>query len=422
MLRLKENERITQVGPGTPMGELMRRYWTPALLSWEVPEPDCPPVRVRLLSEDLVAFRDTNGKIGLLDAHCAHRRANLFFGRNEECGLRCVYHGWKYDADGNCVDMPSEPEESNFKHKVHLTAYPTVEMGGVIWAYMGPPDKRPAEPKFGWTQAPETHRSVTKVQQECNWLQGLEGGIDTVHSSYLHLKFAGTASEVRDRARARSGAVRVEVKPTDYGYTYGGIRVLNEEENYVRAYHYVMPYHQMRSNQFTRQGTKVAGHIWVPVDDENTMVWNWLHSFGEEPLTEEELLQRGTGNEIGRDVDPTTFRSYQNKDNDYLIDREMQKNETFTGITGQNTQDRAVQDSMGPICDRTREHLGTTDGAIVAARRMLLQAMETVEDGGDPPAVGPIYYTLRATEGVLPKSALWHEAMADELFGGDLRD
>ena len=187
MLTREENELVTRTGPGTPMGAVMRRYWMPALLSWELPEPDCPPVRVKLLNEQLVAFRDTNGRLGMLEEFCAHRGVSLWLGRNEECGLRCVFHGWKYDVDGNCVDQMNEPQD--FKDKIHLKAYPTVELGGVIWTYMGPPDKKPPLPKFEWTQAPESHRHVSKVIQECNWLQAFEGGVDTSHDAILHRAF-----------------------------------------------------------------------------------------------------------------------------------------------------------------------------------------------------------------------------------------
>jgi phthalate 4,5-dioxygenase len=173
MLSREDNTLLTRVERGTPMGTLMRRYWIPALLAREVAEPDGPPVRVRLLGEDLVAFRDTRGVIGLLDEFCPHRRASLFFGRNEECGLRCVYHGWKFDADGRCVDMMNEPADLQFKDKIFITSYPTVEVGGVVWAYMGPPDRRPAPPDFAWTRRPATHLQVSKVIQESNWLQGL---------------------------------------------------------------------------------------------------------------------------------------------------------------------------------------------------------------------------------------------------------
>lgn len=183
MLSKEENERVTRVGPDTPQGQTMRRCWIPALLSWELPEPDCPPVRVKLLGEALVAFKDTEGRIGLLEELCP------------QCGLRCVYHGWKFDVEGHCVDMMNEPAENDFKHKIRTQAYPTVEAGGIIWAYMGPPEHRPPEPNFLWTQAPETHRHVTKVIQECNWLQALEGGIDTSHAPILHRSISSRASQ-----------------------------------------------------------------------------------------------------------------------------------------------------------------------------------------------------------------------------------
>src|SRR2546421_2993690 len=186
MLSREDNELLTRVDRGTPMGTTMRRYWIPALLAWELPAPDCPPVRVKLLGEELVAFRDTQDRIGLIDDYCPHRRTSLFFGRNEECGLRCVYHGWKFDVGGRCVDMMNEPEHLNFKEKISVTSYPTVESGGVIWAYLGPPELRPPLPTFAWAQAPATHRHVSKVIQETNWLQGLEGGVDTSHAPILH--------------------------------------------------------------------------------------------------------------------------------------------------------------------------------------------------------------------------------------------
>src|SRR6266498_3017607 len=186
MLSREENKILTQVGSGTPMGEVMRRYWMPALLSSDLPAPDCPPVRVKLLGEELVAFRDTQGRIGLIDEHCPHRLASLFLGRNEENGLRCVYHGWKFDVSGSCVDMPNEPPESRFKEKIQTTAYPTEERGGVIWVYLGPRGTRAAPPELEWTRVPESHRLVSKRIQQCNYLQNVEGEVDSSHVSFLH--------------------------------------------------------------------------------------------------------------------------------------------------------------------------------------------------------------------------------------------
>jgi phthalate 4,5-dioxygenase oxygenase subunit len=412
-------DSLTRTGRGTPMGEAMRRYWLPALMSREIAEPDCPPVRVKLLGEDLVAFRDTEGRVGLVEEHCPHRRASLFFGRNEECGLRCVYHGWKFDVAGNCVDQMNEPPENQFKHKVRLTAYPTCELGGVVWAYMGPAEKIPPLPKFAWTQAPPTHRHVSKLIQQSNWLQGVEGGLDTSHAPILHRlltnssKKGGIGPSV---AYVRAGAPRIVVDITDYGYQYTGIRELGDAEMHVRTYHFIMPFHQIRAFSNEKGGDADAGHIWVPIDDENCMVWNWHYSRTEKPLTEEERAEAWLGN--GPDhVDQTTFRARLNPDNNYLIDRAVQKRESFTGIDGINTQDRAVQESMGPILDRSKEHLGPADKAIVQMRRVLRQAVKTVQQGGDPPGLGPSYYDLTCELEVLLKGADWRRLLAPEITG-----
>src|ERR1700722_431035 len=183
MLSKEENELLTQTGPGTPMGELFRRFWLPALLSSELPEPDCAPVKLTILSEDLVAFRDSEGRVGVLERYCPHRGSSLFWGRNEESGLRCVYHGWKFDVTGSCVDMPNEPMESRFREKIRTTAYPTEERGGVIWIYMGPKDLHPQMPELEWTLVPENQRYVTKRITACNYLQNVEGEVDSAHVS-----------------------------------------------------------------------------------------------------------------------------------------------------------------------------------------------------------------------------------------------
>jgi phenylpropionate dioxygenase-like ring-hydroxylating dioxygenase large terminal subunit len=416
MLSREENELLTRVDRGTPMGQTMRRYWMPALLAHELPEPDCPPVRVKLLGEELVAFRDTRGRIGLLDEYCPHRGASLFFGRNEECGLRCVYHGWKYDMDGRCVDMLNEPDHLQFKDKIHITSYPTVELGGIVWTYMGPADRRPPLPQFGWTQAAPTHRHVSKVIQESNWLQGLEGGIDTSHAPILHRLLTNSARLPGIKPSnpfVRGQAPTLVVDLTDYGYQYAGIRPLDQDSVHIRTYQFVMPFHQIRPSQSSRGGVLVAGHIWVPMDDWNTMVYNWAYS-ADEPLDDTDRLERRAGNGP-LDVDQTTFRSTRNRRNNYLIDRQAQKTENFTGIEGINTQDRAIQESMGPIVDRSREHLGQADKAIIQARRLLLQAVKTVQEGGTPRGIEPTYYTLRAAEGVVPREADWREVLTPEM-------
>ena len=246
MLSAKDNEMITRTGPGTPMGEYLRRFWMPALLSEEIAEPDSAPVRVKILNEELIAFRDTNGDVGIIDNFCPHRRASMFFGRNEECGLRCVYHGWKFDTNGDCVDMPSEPAESNFKDKVKIKAYPAQDWGGYIWAYMGPAASMPELPEVGWAMVPESHRKVSRRLQENNFVQGIEGGIDSSHISFLH--FGLTPAVRDDPARAGHSLTNTDtaphfiVKHTDYGFVYGANREAENDTFYWRLTPFMLPF------------------------------------------------------------------------------------------------------------------------------------------------------------------------------------
>jgi len=418
MLTAAENERITRVGAGTPLGDLLRRYWIPACLSEELPAVDGAPVRVRLLGEKLVAFRDTDGAIGLLEDACPHRLAPMFFGRNEECGLRCVYHGWKFDRHGDCTDMPSEPADSLFKTKVKITAYPTHEAGGVVWTYMGPPEKKPPVPDYEWLRAPATHRYVSKTFEDCNYLQAMEGGLDTAHSSFVHNEAVGTKNWVR----ARDGAPRIDVEKTDYGYTYVSTRRIDDATDYVRVYRYVMPFMQLRGAIQSFFGgradvPKIDGHLWVPIDDETTFVYNFMCAYDEAAQITPEyvtwfetLLGRGPD-----DVLPG-YKLKRNPSNDYLIDREMQRTKNYSGIVGINTQDFALQEGMGPIVDRTREHLGTSDRAIIAMRQLLLEATHDVEAGRDPKGTDPAAYRdVRAYDDTLPHGADWKETFAGEL-------
>jgi len=419
-MTVDENEAITRVGPGTRMGKVMRRYWQPVLHSWELPEPDCAPVRVRILSEDLVAFRDTSNRVGLVRGECAHRRTWLWLGRNEENGLRCVFHGWKFDVTGQCVEMPNVLPEDDFKEKVKITAYPTIEMGGVIWAYMGIKSQQPPPPNFEWTRQPESHLHVSKGVQESNWLQALEAGIDSIHTSFLHRRFSGGRAGLAG-LRAAATAAGVEVRMTSYGYNYASIRRLGEDKgNFVRTYHYVMPHHQIRAIQEYTQDSdtpkfKIAGHIWVPIDDENCMVWNWYYSL-DVPLSDDEREESFWGNGPQFVDAANGFMSYRNKRNDWMIDRQVQKTETFTGIEGVNQQDRAVLESMGAIVDRSKEDLCATDTAVIAARQLLLDATKTVVDGGNPPATDDAYYNLRAIERILPEGVYWADALKDEMY------
>ena len=302
MLTAQQNELLTRVGPGTPMGETLRRYWLPALLDWELPEPDCAPVRLRLLSEDLVAFRDTSGRVGVLDEYCPHRLTSLWLGRNEENGLRCVYHGWKFDVTGQCVDQMNEPNQ--FASKIRTVSYPVAEAGGVLWVYMGPEEKQPPPPNFAWTGVPAEHRVVTKVVEECNWLQALEGGIDTSHAPIMHRALRANPAQpgipVND-AFVQGAAPSLEVDVTDYGYRYFGIRPLGAEQQYVRGYHFVMPWTQLRPAGRGIE-SQTHGHHWVPIDDYRCLVWNWYYN-EVRPLDKGKAGPEETGNIFGVDVD-----------------------------------------------------------------------------------------------------------------------
>jgi phthalate 4,5-dioxygenase oxygenase subunit len=418
MLTVEENERVTRVGPNTPAGKLFRRYWWPACLSSELPEKDGAPLRVRLLGEDLIAYRDTTGAVGLLDAYCPHRRAPMFFGRNEACGLRCVYHGWKFDRNGDCIDMPSEPAGTTLQAKVKIGAYPVVEKGGVVWAYLGPKNQAPPEPDYEWARAPATHRYVSKTFENCNYLQCMEGGLDTAHSSFAHNNKLGA----RDNLRQHDKAPHIDVERTNYGYYYVSTRNVDKGK-YVRVYHCVMPAQQMRASIIGYDGVRntparLDGHIWVPIDDTTTHVYNIMCG----PYPEDELEPEAVGKReaaAGRgkdDLIPGSFRLKRNASNDYLIDRHMQKTQNYTGIAGVNTQDFALQEGMGAISDRSMEFLGTSDKAIVAMRRLLLEAIKLNEQGEMPRALAPeTYRTIRAYDRVIPREAEWQKAMADDL-------
>ena len=386
MLSREENELLTRTGRGTAMGDLMRRYWIPALLSPQLAQPDCTPVRVKLLGEDLVAFRDSTGRIGLLEEHCAHRGASLFFGRNEECGLRCVYHGWKYDVDGRCVDMPSEPPESNFKHKIKLTAYPCRERGGVIWTYLGPSELQPGLPDMDWALVPECNRFISRRRQECNWLQAMEGGIDSIHVPFLHRGAAKTTFDPHMFPKT-------EVAPTDYGFM---IAHRHDEGDLTQwnVKHWLMPFYKLVSQ--IKAGDPVGGHAWVPIDDENCLTYSF-EWHPDRPFTEKELESCRSWGWIHAENQPGSDRTVLNRTNEYLIDRELQRSgKSYTGIKGIGMQDTAIQESMGPIQDRTREHLGTGDIAIITVRNHLLQVLRDHKKEATPPSLDPVIYRVRS--------------------------
>jgi len=375
------------------MGALMRRYWVPFLLSSELPERDCPPVRVTLLGEKLVAYRDSNGQVGLLDNHCPHRGASLFFGRNEECGLRCVYHGWKFDLTGRCMDMPNEPPESNFKDKVRVKAYPCRERAGIVWAYMGPAELQPGLPEFEFLTVPEDHRYVTKRIQECNWLQALEGGLDSSHIAFLH---RGNYSDELGDIYYGDPAPKFFVVPADYGLLIAARRNTSGEQYNWRNTPWMMPWYMLIPYP---DGQPFGGHSWVPIDDHTC--WNWTFSWrADRPVNAQEVALWDSGAHIHSKLIPGTFMPEANASNDYLIDREVQRSKrSFTGIYGSGPQDAAVQEGMGPIYDRSQEHLGASDAGVIAARRHLLRALR------DPALIlgtDPSTHHVRAVDMNLP--------------------
>jgi phenylpropionate dioxygenase-like ring-hydroxylating dioxygenase large terminal subunit len=417
MLRKEINELLTQTRTGTPMGQLFRQYWIPALLARELPENDCAPVRVKLLGERLIAFRDSEGRYGLMDEFCAHRGASLWFGRNEEGGLRCPYHGWKYDYTGQCVDVPSEPEESGFCAKIKLQAYPMIKIGDVLWTYMGDKESRPPEPVWEFATVPAERTYTSKRWQECNWLQAMEGGIDSSHVSFLHSGSLKTDPLFRgakgNQYNQNDKKPVFEVAESDGGLLIGARRNAENDQYYWRITPWVMPSFTMVP---PRGDHPVHGHFWVPIDDENCWAW----SFDYHPtraLTKEERQAMIDGYGVHNEYVPGTFRPLQNKDNDYLMDREAQKRgEYYSGIKGIAMQDASLQESMGPIADRTKENLVSTDNGIIMARHRLRKAATALRDKGVmPPGRDPSHQLVRSVAKVLPKDAAFADACKEDL-------
>jgi phthalate 4,5-dioxygenase oxygenase subunit len=412
---------LTQVGANTPMGTMLRSYWQPVLLSSELPERDGPPVRVRLLGEDLIAFRDSSGEVGLLGNHCPHRGASLFFGRNEQHGLRCVYHGWKFDRTGRCVDMPNEAPESDFKHRIRQTAYPCDEQGGIIWAYMGPEGKAPPAPSFEWLQVPSGHRYITKHTQDCNWLQALEGDMDSSHVGFLHSTLnkhvpgIQTAVGPAREYLGKSLQPHFEVMLTDFGLLIGARRQVGEDKDYWRVTAYLMPFYAMIP---PTGDAPLRVNIWHPTDDENTLVWR-IDYHPVRPLTNAELDNFRSG--LFAHVNPAEYqppssaaagrwRPLADKSNDFLIDRTEQQTTSFSGLQGFWLQDRVVTESMGPIYDRSKENLRTSDAGVIQVRRLLIRTLEAMQgEGTRLPGIDAACYRASAASMELPRNSSWTE-------------
>jgi nitrite reductase/ring-hydroxylating ferredoxin subunit len=422
MLSKAENEYLCRVGPGTPMGALMRQYWLPAIRSDEL-ETDGAPLRVRLLGEDLIGFRTSDGSVGLIQNNCPHRGASLFFGRNEEAGLRCVYHGWKFDPQGNCVDMPNEPAESDFKQKVRAVAYPCTERNGIVWAYMGPRSEPPPLPDFEANMLGNTDTVVSIIYRPCNWMQGWEGEMDTVHQAFLHAggtRLEDTTPGTFDYFIAKTRAPKFAVIDTPYGTSYGAYRPATEDSYYWRIAHMLFPFYAMIPAGMMGQQTRFAAY--VPMDDEHTLHWEIAHGLmdpGNLPAEARGSEGRAPAPRASSDYAPTTtdwygrFNLNQSMANDYFIDRELQRSKrSYTGIPGIRQQDMAVTESMGPVLDRSIEHLGTTDALIIRTRRRMINAARALEEHGSvPPGVdSPELYRQRSGGVLLPRDVNWWDA------------
>jgi phenylpropionate dioxygenase-like ring-hydroxylating dioxygenase large terminal subunit len=421
MLSIEENELLTRVGPGTPMGNLLRRYWTPACLASEVPVAGGAPVRVRLLGESLVAFRDTSGTVGLVQENCAHRGASLYFGRNEDCAIRCPYHGWAFNAQGDCVDMPSEPRP--FADRIKIKAYPTHESGGIVWTYMGPAGTMTPFRDFGSESIDSEKVFATKMLSTCNWVQAMEGNLDTAHISHLHQFEA--IDEIPDDGSDKPGypsnamswkfwrhdrTPRLEIEDTWYGYKYAGIRETPNGHTHVRITAYVVPYSTLvASIPFT------TGHgLFVPMDDDNCARYFFV--------AQEDQNPRNYGGEnLFAPAPYTTPLVWANGvverthtfENDYLIDREAHT-VTFSGVSDFVSQDLMVTESMGPIYDRSQEHLGTTDISIIRVRTILVDAARALEQGKEPPALQGEFRNIRAAEKILEDGEDWRVLGTDD--------
>ncbi len=407
MLSQAENELLTRIEGAAPMGQMMRRYWLPAALSEEVAEPDGTPARVRLFGEDLVLFRDTQGRLGLMEAACPHRLASLALGRNEECGLRCVYHGWKFDVTGACVEMPTEPEGFGYRERIRLVSYPVHEAGGLIWAYMGPAGGAPPVPDYDWMRLPAEQRVIVKIGERTNYLQALEGAIDSSHSWFLH---RGATNDWKKRTDISSDlSPKLEAEDTDYGFRYAAIRRPNanpDTEKYVRVTLFVVPTTAFIPRPLERDKSAHV-QITAPVDDRNTMFYGVFFSQDGKPV-DHDAWRENTRARRGVDLDENYF-SHNHIGNWWNQDRAAMKAGSWIGINGFPHQDMACQESMGPIVDRTREHLGTSDIAIIRMRRRMLEAVTRFQRGepliGHDPSI-PLD-RLRSEQLVVPLERPW---------------
>lgn len=421
MLSHEDNETLVRVGAGTPMGELMRLYWIPFLPASDLAQ-DGQPQRVRLLGEDLIAFRDSEGRLGLVDHACPHRGAPLVFARNEGCGLRCIYHGWKFGVDGQVLDMPAEPVESRLKEKLSIKHYPCVERNGVVWTYMGPDrDHPPALPNLEWNLVPPENVHVSFRVQECNWLQAVEGEVDSAHAPILHGRI--------DSQGAISGwTAKKDLRPTfecqrqDFGMSIASRRKLDDDTTYWRVNQFMLPFWTLVPPQ--SQYPELSGHAWVPIDDENTLciMFSYHPTDTLYPKTKKLFVEGHAGRETGHASEsayaprpPTQpFAKYWtkfNNDTAFRFNYDAQTKTWFSGLPGLWVQDAACQSGVAPIYDRSKEHLGVSDTGVAMTRRLLLETARNLSAKQQRPArsADPDLWMVRAVSLRLPVAASWKE-------------
>ena len=424
MTTASESELLTRVGPGTLMGSTMREYWIPAMLSSEL-KVDAPPIRLTLLGEKLIAFRDSAGRIGILDHRCPHRCASLFFGRNEDSGIRCTYHGWKFDVGGNCLEQPNVPSHMAFPAKVTAKAYKVEERYGIVWTYMGSRTEAPPLPCFEAVMlADESERNMFCVQRECNWLQGLEGDIDTSHFSFLHMG-AMKPADVEPGAHGIyaliNPAPEYHVADTDWGTMYTAYRPAETTSTYWRVAHFMFPFWTIPPDG--NFADHVIARAWVPMDDTHTMFFHISWKKNTPGLRKKKDGAQIPGATMGNKYLPNDsswfgrWRLASNATNDYLIDRESQRTESYSGIEGIHLQDQALTESMGDIVDHTFEHLAISDLMITRTRRRILQAARAAVEGVTPPGVDnpEVFQGARGGDFISPNTIGWLQAYSDEL-------
>lgn len=427
MLKHEDNEKLTRTGPGTSMGEFMRLFWIPFMFSRDL-VADGEPQMVRLLTENLVAFRDTSGRVGLVDQACPHRGAPLLYGRNEDCGIRCVYHGWKFDVDGNAVDLLAEPERSRLKERVKLKNYPCRERNGMVWTYMGPDQENPPElPGLEWNMVPEENVHLSMRVQECNWLQAIEGELDSAHAAILHGRI-DSGGTINQWLAAKDLSPSFECVKHDFGLSIASKRTVDENTRYWRINQFLLPFYSLVPPM--KQFPELSGHAWVPIDDENTLCimfsYHPAQPFYEK--TRELFINGHKGRETGHPSADSykakpinvPYHKYWTKfgpEDAFMFNPETQKETWFSGLPGLWVQDSACQAGVAPIYDRTKENLSVTDTGIAMTRRLLLDALEALKTSNEKPkgVDEPDIFLVRAASLTLADGVSWKEAGAEHM-------